>query len=1000
MAKKISEFNEATIPLSGLEKVPIVQNGNSVKTSINSLTKAVQDQIDTHAVNVKTRGAVCDGITDDRAAIQAVLDSETSILLPAWCKISAPLTLRDGHRIFGVSPLDSGLIKADFDGPALLGVDTDWVYLSNFGIDGPGQWVGTGNKGIDIHVSSQEILTNLTVRNVHLRYLNDISLYVGTGAFCTYDQVKIFQGGYAGIFIDGGDGHTFISSSVRDIILGVYLYGPTTVNINGTYIEQAGLGFWLDGANAVTLSGSGVEANINRSAEFPGRSYRISGGEGNSIISGMSRQDTIGAAAAPDAQHLLIDGNASRTTILSFRKINSETYPPTTEVDVAAALEPVLVGPHNFDPSKVVGGLKFGDIVSTSELSSSTTSNSTTTAANSAAVKAVQDAMDGLVVTNLTALRGITNGTVPSIYLENHTSAGDGGGGHFRWVSGASPGTYTDNNGTVIVPTGGDGSAAWLRDYTGAVNVKWFGAKYDGSDDSAAAQAAIDVQAALNGGSVFVPRGVTWWRDVELKSKVHLIGDGSASSKIRFKPSGDDAADALLYVIRWTGAYGSIHGLTVDGQAGGGLFSVGSGIYIAQGVDNTYSRTLSDTRVEFFAGHRSGAAGGVYGLREEFAADDIRDSGTGAHLLSGGHGVVVSNDEGYASNLVIEGLIVQRVDGSGLDLGKANDSKLSKIQIGGAMHWGLAARFANKNIQYSDIKVFLSRRLNISTTGSSVDIVPYFGTAANDFEGAVILTGANHQGTIEAQENGSHGFRLGNSSYGMYASTLDMTVDGNGGYVSGTPAVRYGVVLGNYYMLNLRVNGDDLRSKQGIGRQSRAIFASTPISYTNLTNIEVGGWYKILNNTDADFTPLQVGYVSTSNAVGTIFQAREATPGAGLSGSTVFGSGSLVSVHDGIIMMATIINQYEQDQGTGDGYLLTNDGGVYSTFIINGLVKSSNLGTAAYTPTTDYVSAFPLTSATPTVNGEMTFELTDNTTLTVKVKGSDGTVRSTTLTLV
>jgi len=324
-------------------------------------------------VNVRNFGAVCNGVTDDTTAVQDALDASLYVLISGWCKISASLTLREGHRIFGICPLTSGFIKTNFNGPVLLGVDTDWVYLADFGIDGPGQWTGTGNKGIDIHVNSQEILTNLTVRNVHLRYLNDISLYVGTGAFCTYDQVKVFQGGYAGIYIDGGDGHTFISPSVRDIILGVYLHGPTTVNVIGAYVEQAGLGFWLDGANAVTISGSGVEANINRSTDFPGRSYRISGGEGNSIISGMSRQDTIGAAAAANAQHLLIDDNASRTTILSFRKVNSATYIPTTEVDVSGALDTVLMGPHNFDPSKVVGGAKFGDYGTTAFPPSSTT---------------------------------------------------------------------------------------------------------------------------------------------------------------------------------------------------------------------------------------------------------------------------------------------------------------------------------------------------------------------------------------------------------------------------------------------------------------------------------------------------------------------------------------------------------------------------------------------------------------------------------------------------
>lgn len=42
---------------------------------------------------------------------------------------------------------------------------------------------------------------------------------------------------------------------------------------------------------------------------------------------------------------------------------------------------------------------------------------------------------------------------------------------------------------------------------------------------------------------------------------------------------------------------------------------------------------------------------------------------------------------------------------------------------------------------------------------------------------------------------------------------------------------------------------------------------------------------------------------------------------------------------------------------------------------------------------------FPPGSATPNTNGQMTFELTSNTTLKIKVKGSDGTVRSNSLTL-
>jgi hypothetical protein len=41
----------------------------------------------------------------------------------------------------------------------------------------------------------------------------------------------------------------------------------------------------------------------------------------------------------------------------------------------------------------------------------------------------------------------------------------------------------------------------------------------------------------------------------------------------------------------------------------------------------------------------------------------------------------------------------------------------------------------------------------------------------------------------------------------------------------------------------------------------------------------------------------------------------------------------------------------------------------------------------------------PQASATPANNGDLVFELTDNSTLTIKVKGSDGTVRVVALTL-
>ena len=56
------------------------------------------------------------------------------------------------------------------------------------------------------------------------------------------------------------------------------------------------------------------------------------------------------------------------------------------------------------------------------------------------------------------------------------------------------------------------------------------------------------------------------------------------------------------------------------------------------------------------------------------------------------------------------------------------------------------------------------------------------------------------------------------------------------------------------------------------------------------------------------------------------------------------------------------------------------------------------LGTLAY-QNAEAVTIKPQASATPAMAGEMVFQLTNDTTLVVKVKGSDGVVRSATLTL-
>lgn len=115
------------------------------------------------------------------------------------------------------------------------------------------------------------------------------------------------------------------------------------------------------------------------------------------------------------------------------------------------------------------------------------------------------DFIGGNNVDYINDLRSISGYDQP-IYVRGHTTIGDGGEGYFEWFDGAAPGTYADNNGTIIVPTGGDGSGSWIRQYSGYIDVKFFGAACDGAtDDFDAIRYALHTAWNDGGGTVFLP---------------------------------------------------------------------------------------------------------------------------------------------------------------------------------------------------------------------------------------------------------------------------------------------------------------------------------------------------------------------------------------------------------------------------------------------------------------------------------------------------------------
>ena len=95
-------------------------------------------------------------------------------------------------------------------------------------------------------------------------------------------------------------------------------------------------------------------------------------------------------------------------------------------------------------------------------------------------------------------------------------------GGVFNY-DGAQSGV--NNGGTIF-----DG---WVRQYDGAVNVKWFGAVGDGvTDDTTVIQNTI-TYASISGGSVYVPKGTYPATSLQMVSNVNMYGDGYDSILLR-----------------------------------------------------------------------------------------------------------------------------------------------------------------------------------------------------------------------------------------------------------------------------------------------------------------------------------------------------------------------------------------------------------------------------------------------------------------------------------
>ena len=112
---------------------------------------------------------------------------------------------------------------------------------------------------------------------------------------------------------------------------------------------------------------------------------------------------------------------------------------------------------------------------------------------------------------------------------------------------------------------GGTNFNGWIRQYSGAVNVKWFGAKGDGvTDDTVAIQNAID----SSNGSLEVSDGEFIVTTLTLDSSISISGNGVFKRKVNYEVDNASAGahNTTMFDIINHGIEVKFNGITFDGN--------------------------------------------------------------------------------------------------------------------------------------------------------------------------------------------------------------------------------------------------------------------------------------------------------------------------------------------------------------------------------------------------------------------------------------------------
>lgn len=170
----------------------------------------------------------------------------------------------------------------------------------------------------------------------------------------------------------------------------------------------------------------------------------------------------------------------------------------------------VTAAQGDYTPSQIGTAAQGTELLGLSNLSTTGIVQRTGAGVYSTTSSELVIAVNGL--SDLMAIPIATFGAVRSAVTQYRNSQGDGGGGTWSWLSGNQSALVSSDPGYgIYAPPTSDLSGAsgcWARNFSGGMDVRWFGAKCDGvTDDAAAVGSAMTTAGNLGGAVVVLPQG-------------------------------------------------------------------------------------------------------------------------------------------------------------------------------------------------------------------------------------------------------------------------------------------------------------------------------------------------------------------------------------------------------------------------------------------------------------------------------------------------------------